>query len=96
MAQHLQACLICPRAAVWLKTEGPSELFGVLPIQYPWPHFPFINHLVMASVGWSIKVVPLLWPRVGCGPGYTLQNLKLGLGQKDWTLLFSFIPKIAP
>ena len=71
MAWHLQACLICPRAAVWLKAEGTSDLFGVLPFQYPWPHFPFINHLVMVSVGWSIKVVPLLWPRMGCGPGYT-------------------------
>ena len=29
---------------------------GFLPIQYPWLHFPFISHLVMVSVGCSLKV----------------------------------------
>ena len=42
-------------------------------IQYPWPHFPYdplaaLLQLVMVSVGWSVKELPLLWPRVGVVP----------------------------
>ena len=144
---------------------------GFLPIQYPWLPFPFINHLVMILVGWSLKVVSSkdqirprlhspdtflnlamsglsgsMWDLVlqlvdsvvvmhglhGCGTWaqslcgmwdlsfpvrnwtcfpciakwilnhwttrdvLTLQNLKFGLAQKDWTQLISLIPKIAP
>ena len=38
------------------RWRGRQICVGFLPIQYPWLHFPFISHLVMVSVGCSLKV----------------------------------------
>ena len=49
------------------RWRGHQICVGFLPIQYPWLHFPLISHLVMVSVGWSLKVVSSkdqMWPRL--------------------------------
>lgn len=40
MAQHLQACLVSPKAGMWLKMKGTSDLCGVFAHSVSMAPFP--------------------------------------------------------
>lgn len=84
MVQHLRVCVDMPKG--WCLVEGKGDFAHVVSMApFSFRQLTAPPLLAMVSMGWSVKVLPLLWPGVGCGPGYTVQNLNLGLEHEDGT-----------
>ena len=68
MAQHLQARLVSPRACLWLKMEGTSDLCGVFAHSVSMAPFPLHQPPGYGLGGMLTQI------RIRCGPGYTRQT----------------------
>ena len=92
MAQHLQARLVSPRACLWLKMEGTSDLCGVFAHSVSMAPFPLHQ-----PPGYGLGGM-LTQSRIRCGPGYTRQTFFFffnsamsGLSGSMWDLLLQLM-----